>query len=198
MDALAALFTVLSNQATLVVLLEDWHWADSASRAVLARMREIVPMERLVFLVTSRPEPAVLAQWPVHGTRVLLEPLDFAASAAIIEAGLGAGRVAEGLVRRVFERTGGNPFFLEQVCRALVEQGAVTVRDGEAFIDGGSETLSLPDTVQAVIRMRLDNLEPQAREVARVAAAFGREFEHALLADVLGPEVDLAFPPSPA
>ena len=190
-DAVAALFTVLSRQATLVVLLEDWHWADSASRAVLARMREIVPMERLAFIVTTRPESAVLEQWPAHGARVPLEPLDFAASAAIIEAGLGAGHVSVRLAQRVFERTGGNPFFLEQVCRALVEQGAVSVRDGEATVEGGPETLSLPNTVQAVIRTRLDNLEPHAREVIRVAAAFGREFDHALLADVLGTDIDL-------
>src|SRR5439155_1558700 len=83
-----------------------------------------------------------------------LDPLDFAASAAIIEAGLGAGHVSVRLAQRLFERTGGNPFFLEQVCRALVEQGAVSVREGEAVVEGGPETLSLPDTVQAVIRTR--------------------------------------------
>ena len=190
-DALAELFIALSRRAALVVLIEDWHCADSASRAVLTRMREIVPAERIVFIVTGRPEPLVLDQWPVHGQRIALEPLDFAASSSIIKAGLGGQRVSGHLSQQVFERTGGNPFFLEQVCRALVEQGAVSVREGETVVEGGPETLSLPDTVQAVIRTRLDNLEPRAREVARVAAAFGREFEHALLADVLGIEVDL-------
>jgi serine/threonine protein kinase/tetratricopeptide (TPR) repeat protein len=190
-DAMAALFNVLSKRATLVLLLEDWHCADSASRSVLARMREIVPTERILFIVTTRPEQSVLDQWPARGSRISLEPLGLAASAAIIEAGLGAGHVSRRLVERVFERTGGNPFFLEQVCRALVEQGAVSLRGGEAVVEGGPETLSLPDTVQAVIRARLDNLEPRAREVVRVAAAFGREFEHALLTDVVGPDVDL-------
>jgi tetratricopeptide (TPR) repeat protein/class 3 adenylate cyclase len=191
-DALAALFAVLSRQTTLVVILEDWHWADSASRAVLARMRDIVATERILFIVTTRPEPASFDRPPAGGDSLALEPLDFAASAAVIEAGLGAGRVSDALARRVFERTGGNPFFLEQVCRALVEQGEVSVREGEAVVDGGPDTLLLPDTVQAVIRTRLDNLAPHAREVVRVAAAFGREFEHALLADVVGTDVDLA------
>ncbi|HEY2904794.1 MAG TPA: tetratricopeptide repeat protein [Vicinamibacterales bacterium] len=190
-DAMAALFTVLSKHAVLVLLLEDWHSADSASRTVLARMRRIVSSERTVFVVTTRPEPSVLEEWPADGARISLAPLDMTASGAIIEAGLGAGRVSDRLVERLYERTGGNPFFLEQVCRALVEQGAVSLRGGEAVVEGGPETLSLPDTVQAVIRARLDNLEPRAREVVRVAAAFGREFEHALLADVVGPDVDL-------
>ena len=123
---------------------------------------------------------------------VALEPLDYASSTAIIEAGLGAGRVSERLAQRVFERTGGNPFFLEQVCRALVEQGAGLRARRRGRCRRRASTLSLPDTVQAVIRTRLDNLEAPAREVARVAAAFGREFEHALLSDVVGPDVDLA------
>ncbi len=81
-------------------------------------------MERLLFVVTTRPESSASDQRQARWPTVVLEPLDFAASAAIIEAGLGAGHVSERLAQHVFERTGGNPFFLEQVCRALVEQGA--------------------------------------------------------------------------
>ena len=195
-DALAAFFTAVSQRTTVVVLFEDWHWADSASRAALARIREIVPIERLLFIVTTRPDTALLDGSLPGVSRLALEPLDFAAAAAIIEAGLSAGHVSDALVSRVFERTGGNPFFLEQVCRALVEQGAVSVRGGDAVVEGGPDTLSLPDTVQAVIRARLDNLEPHSREVVRVAAVFGREFEHALLADVVDPGIDLP-PPLP-
>ena len=55
-DALAAFFTALSQRTTVVVLFEDWHWADSASRAALARIREIVPIARLLFIVTMRPD----------------------------------------------------------------------------------------------------------------------------------------------
>ena len=188
-EALTTLFIVLSQRTTLVVVLEDWHCSDGASRAVLSRMRAIVSAERIVCIVTSRPEPAVFERPSAGSIRMALEPLDYASSTAIIGAGLRAGRVSEALVRRLFERTGGNPFFLEQVCRALVEQGAVSLHEDEAVVNG---ELSLPDTVQAVIRTRLDNLEPQAREVARVASAFGREFEYALLADVVWPDIDLA------
>ena len=190
-DALAAFFAAVSNRSPLLVLLEDWHWVDSGSRAALARISEIVFTERLLFVVTRRPGHLEAPVAP-GASRLRLEPLDFAASAAIVGAGLGMAHVSEGLARRLFERTGGNPFFLEQVCRALVEQHTVRLRDGEAVVDGGPETLSLPDTVQAVIRSRLDTLESHARAVVRIAAAFGREFEHALLADVAGPSLDLA------
>lgn len=192
LDALAAVFAVLSRDTTLVVLLEDWHWADAASCAALRRMAEIVATHTLVFIVTTRPERGAMGEWPAHGTRIQLDPLDFATSTAIMQASLRVERVSDELARRVYERTGGNPFFLEQVCSALLERGVVAARDGEAVVEGGPRALSLPDTVQAVIRTRLDNLEPRSREVLRVAAVIGRDFEHALLADVLEPEWDLA------
>jgi tetratricopeptide (TPR) repeat protein/class 3 adenylate cyclase len=191
LDALECFIAVLAARATLIVLLEDWHWADAGSRAVLARMTEIAPAHRLLLIVSARAEPGAHDAQLGEGERFRLDPLDFDASVAIMQAVLGVGRVSEALARRVAERTGGNPFFLEQVCRALLEQGAVTTRTGEAVVDGAPDALSLPDTVQAVIRTRLDNLEPETREVLRVAAVIGREFEPVLVADVLGPDVDL-------
>ena len=91
----------------------------------------------------------------------------------------------------LYERAGGNPFFLEQICTALIEQQAVTVRDGNALVTGGESALVLPHTVQGVIRARLDNLTADALEIARVAAVIGWEFDHAVLADVVPAAVDL-------
>jgi tetratricopeptide (TPR) repeat protein/class 3 adenylate cyclase len=192
LDALAAAIVVLARNTTVLVLLEDWHWADAASEAALARMIEIVAAHRLLFIVTTRPGQGGTDDWRAQGTRIQLEPLDFASSTAIMRAVLGVERLSDDLARRVYERTGGNPFFLEQLCCVLLEQRGVETRDGEASVEGGAGTLSLPDTVQAVIRSRVDNLEPRAQEVLRVAAVTGRDFEHALLAAVLGPDVDLA------
>ena len=178
LDALSAVVASLASHDTLVVLLEDWHWADSASSAALHRIAEVVAARGLLFVVTTRPERAALDELPSDDTRLQLDPLDFAASTAIMRAVLGVKRVSDELAVRVFERTGGNPFFLEQVCSALLEQGAVATTTGEALVEGGADALSLPDTVQAVIRTRLDKLEPAAREVLRVASVIGRDFEH--------------------
>ena len=73
--------------------------------------------------------------------------------------------MSDPLARRLYDRAGGNPFFLEQMCTALLEQQAVTVREGEALVEGGEGALSLPDTVQGVIRARLDNLDSHALEM---------------------------------
>lgn len=188
-DALAALISALAARATVAVLLEDWHWADAASRSTLDRLSEIVTGQRVLLVVTTRPE-----RFDVTGraseTRIDLEPLDFAASSAIMRAVLGVTHIPEAFAHQVFERANGNPFFIEQICCAIVEQGAVD-SGGEPRIKASATGLALPETVKAVIRTRLDALEPGAREVLRVAAVIGREFQHAVLAEVLDPAIDV-------
>ena len=114
----------------LVVLVEDWHWADTGSRAAFLRVAELVGSSRLVLIVTSRLEQGPGDDWPAS-TRLHLERLDFAASVTIMHAILGVDRVSDALARRLYDRAGGNPFFLEQMCAALLEQQAVSRREAE-------------------------------------------------------------------
>ena len=186
-EALAAMVVALARRATTLILLEDWQWADEASREALRRLVEMVDTHALMIVVTSRPEPGALAGVADGASRIQLPPLAGDATAAIMRAALRVDRVSDALSARVHQRTGGNPFFLEQVCRTLVEEGAVTIRDGEAVAASGVEVLRLPDTVQAVIRARLDRLDQDSRDVLRVASVIGREFGQVLLGDVLGP-----------
>ncbi|HEX2443934.1 MAG TPA: tetratricopeptide repeat protein [Vicinamibacterales bacterium] len=193
LDALAAILGVLVARGPLCVLVEDWHWADSGSRAAFMRVAELTDSSPLVLIVTSRLDLDNQGGWPPGTRRVQLEQLDLPASAAIMRAVLRVGQVSDDLARRLYDRAGGNPFFLEQMCGALLERRAVTVSDGEAVAGDGEAALSLlPDTVQGVIRARLDNLDPQALDVARIASVIGWEFDHALLAGVVPADVDLA------
>ena len=96
------------------------------------------------------------------------------------------------LARLLHERTGGNPFFLEETCQALLEAGALVVRDGEAVASDASHPVHVPETVQAVIRTRMDRLPNDARDVLRVAAVIGREFSRPVLEMLAEPTTDLA------
>jgi len=191
LEALATIVGVLARRAPVVVLVEDWHWADTGSRAAFLRIAELVGSLPLALIVTSRADAAARDEWPAQTTRVHLERLDFPPSVAIMQAVLGVRRVSDALAQRLYDRAGGNPFFLEQMCAALLEQQALTGRDDEAMFESGEGALSLPDTVQGVIRARLDNLHPQALEIVRVASVIGSEFDHALLAEVVPASVDL-------
>ena len=191
LEALAALITLHAEQRPTVLLLEDWHWADEASRATLEQLDEIVPAHRLLIIVTCRPDSST--GWSAGESRTLvhLGPLAPEASVEIMRAVLGVERVSPELARRLHERTAGNPFFLEETCHALIEGHAVVMRGGEAVAAGTSGEVQLPETVQAVIRTRLDRLDPEARDALRMASVIGREFSRDVLDAVAGPSHNL-------
>jgi serine/threonine protein kinase/tetratricopeptide (TPR) repeat protein len=173
-EALATFLIAFGRRTPTVFLLEDWHWSDAGSRETLRRFAETLATHALLVVVTTRP--VAEAASVIDGSSSLqMGPLDFDSSVAIIKSVLRGQEVSDELARRIFERTGGNPFFLEEVCHALIEKGI--------------DTLRLPDTVQAVIRARLDSLDRDALEVLRVASVIGREFDHDLLVEVLGGQV---------
>ncbi len=192
LEAIAALFTVCARSAPTVLLLEDWHWADEASRAALRQLAEIVPAFAMLLVVTSRPDGS--AEWGSadHQSVLHLAPLDSHATAAIARAILGAERVDPGLVSRLHERTGGNPFFLEEVCQALYEEGTVVVRDGQAAVVDASGSVHVPETVQGVLRTRIDRLGTDARDLLRIASVIGRDFTRGVLEDIAPTELNLA------
>lgn len=186
LDALAAFFTSQAQRAPVLLLLEDWHWADDASRLALLHLREVVAACPLLLIVTTRPDSAGWREAADQALRIDLGPLDYASSLAIMKSVLGVARVPDDLAQRLHERTGGNPFFLEEMCRGLDEAGLVTARGAEAVAAESAETLQLPDSVQAVIRSRLDRLNAEGRELLRVASVIGREFPRRILCDAMG------------
>jgi tetratricopeptide (TPR) repeat protein len=192
LDALTALFALHASRRPTLLLLEDWHWADEASQGTLRQLGEVVASVPLLVVVTSRPEGIVGWAGGEHQTRLHLGPLDLQASGAIARAVFGAERLAPDLAAQLHERTGGNPFFLEEVCLALREDGAVAIRDGEAMASDRAVALHVPDSVQGVIRTRVDRLDAVARDVLLVASVVGREFTRGVLADAMDEGVALA------
>ena len=192
LEALAVLLTLSARTTPTMLLLEDWHWADEASRVALRQLVEIVAAFPLMLVVTSRPDGSFDWGSAEHQHLMHLAPLDPAASLAIARAVLGADGVAPELAARLHERTGGNPFFLEEVCEALREEGALTVTDGVAAVAGDSASLHVPETVQGVLRTRIDRLQSDARDVLRVASVIGREFTRGVLEEVVEQGDELA------
>lgn len=190
LEAVIALVMSAAQRAPLLLLLEDWHWADDASREVLQRLVEVVDSLPIAVVVAARPEPGVLADIGSKGRVVQLGPLGPSATMKMLCALLGADRIGEDLVAQLHERTGGNPFFLEEVAHTLREEGAVVAAGGETKLTRDLESLELPDTVQAIVRARIDRLDGAAREVLRIASVIGREFSRGLLLPAVPREID--------
>jgi tetratricopeptide (TPR) repeat protein len=165
-------------------MLEDWHWVDAGSHETLQRLLDLLPEHRLLVLVTTRT--ALGADWNGDAHRALtLRPLAANHSTAMLHAVMGAREIPADLGLRVYKRTGGNPFFLEEIAHSLIEAGTVRVEEGRARLVGSLEALHIPATVQAVIRARLDRLDLEVRQVLRVASVVGRDFTQEILVRVL-------------
>jgi serine/threonine protein kinase/tetratricopeptide (TPR) repeat protein len=183
-EALVSFFTVGSRGQPLVLLLEDWHWSDTGSDDVLNQLAEMIPSYPLLVVLTSRPQADDYRPAPRGQVHLDLAPLETTSAVEVMRAALGA-RLPADLAERIGEKTGGNPFFIEELCHTLLEDGTIVVEGGTARVEGSLERVAIPDTVQAVLKTRLDRLDPEAREVLRSASVIGRHFGLQLLSRVV-------------
>ncbi|MBV8362545.1 MAG: AAA family ATPase, partial [Deltaproteobacteria bacterium] len=162
------------NQPT-VVIFEDLHWIDSETQALLDLLADSISGVRLLLLVNYRPEYRHEWSGRTHYIQLRLDPLGGENAEAMLEALLGNSADLDSLKRQVADRTGGNPFFIEEMVRALFEQG-ILVQDGSVKQARPLAQAYLPVTVQGVLAARIDRLPASDRELLYTLAVLGREF----------------------
>jgi predicted ATPase/class 3 adenylate cyclase len=175
-EALARFVLSTAERRPTVFILEDWHWHDDASDEALAHLIGLVASHALLLVVTYRSEYSPFWGTIACHTELALSPLDALDTGGIMRSVLKAGSVPQGLRDVIYERTAGNPLFTEEICRALTEEGVVVVADGNASLTRPLTQVVLPDTVQAIIRSRLDRLDWKCKETLRLASVIGRVF----------------------
>ena len=174
-----AFFSALGSAGPTVVVIEDIHWAD---RAMLDLLQELADRTQggVLFLCPSRPE--LTARRPDWGggrrsfSSVVLEPLSEADADRLVDLLLAVDDLPVPVQRRIVERAEGNPFFLEEILRKLIDEGRI-VRDGDRWrASGDIGDVEIPDTVQAVLAARIDLLEAEEKRALQAAAVVGRVF----------------------
>jgi adenylate cyclase len=170
-----------SERAPTMILVEDLHWLDPGSEAFLGSLAAVVPGTRTLLVVNFRPEyhaPWMGAGWYRH---LPLVPLDEAATEELVRGLLGSDPSLDGLSDVVRERTGGNPFFIEEVVQALADEGTLEGARGAYRLARTVEQVTIPPTVQAVLAARVDRLPPRDKRVLQTAAVIGRRFVEPVL-----------------
>ncbi|WP_409363510.1 ATP-binding protein [Bradyrhizobium liaoningense] len=173
-----------------VIVIEDIHWLDEASIEFVSALVDVVAESRVALILTYRP--TYQAPWPEAPNfhEIRLDELSDGDVAALAVELMGDHPSTRAVRQRIIERSGGNPFFAEELIRSLVDSGELGGHAGhyEAAQEPPMETL--PATVQSVIAARIDRLLPRDKEVLQVGATIGREFPLAVLAEVTTAPVD--------
>jgi class 3 adenylate cyclase/tetratricopeptide (TPR) repeat protein len=174
-----------------LVVFEDLHWIDAETQALLDGLVESLPTARLLLLVNYRPEYQHGWSGKSYYRQLRIEPLPPASAEALLNALLGEDPSLAPLQRLLIERTEGNPFFLEESVRALVETNALVGDRGAYRLARAQATLQIPATAQAILAARIDRLSPEDKRLLQSASVIGKDVPFALLQAIAGEPEDV-------
>jgi class 3 adenylate cyclase len=191
-DVLCRLANPPKRRNTLVLVIEDLHWVDQASEAMLTELIATVAGTKTLVLVNYRPEYSP----PWLGSEIYrelaLEPLSAADTGALLRDIAGADASLDGLETAIHERTGGNPFFIEEVVRELAESSYLRGERGAYRLARPIDDAGVPVAVQTILAARIDRLAPEAKSLLQVASVIGLELREVLLRLAAGLEPEQA------
>src|SRR5262249_30163421 len=192
LDALNRVLLRESQEQPLLLVFEDLHWIDSETQALLTSLVESLPSARLLLLVNYRPEYQHGWGSKTYYTQLRLDPLPPVSADELLHALLGADAGLQPLTHLLIARTEGNPFFLEESVRTLVETGVLVGEPGAYCLGQALPTIQVPATVQAVLAARIDRLPPEEKRLLQTAAVIGYEVPAPLVQAVAElPEAEL-------
>jgi class 3 adenylate cyclase/tetratricopeptide (TPR) repeat protein len=181
LDALKHALLRESQVQPLLLVFENLHWIDAETQAFLDGLVESLPAARMLLLVNYRPEYHHSWRNKTYYTQLRLDPLAPASAEALLESLLGDKAGLASLKARVIELTQGNPFFLEESVRTLIETGILVGEPRAYRLARALPSLQVPATVQAVLAARIDRLPPGEKALLQTAAVIGHEVPLALL-----------------
>jgi class 3 adenylate cyclase len=180
-EALRQLLLRAAARKPQVLVFEDLHWSDAATREFLRYLLDSIPRAGALILLTLRPGSDIALGERTYATRLALHNLSAAESGEMAEAVLASADLPAELHALLRRKAEGNPFFVEEVIKALGETGSIR-RQGEHWVLARPlDQIAVPDTIQDVLMSRIDRLEDEPRQALQLAAVIGREFTQRLL-----------------
>ena len=181
--ALRLIVEALAARGPVILIIEDLHWADPATIEILTVLSELTDLLPLMLLVTSRPDSEgggwdfrfqAQRHYPHRLTELALVPLPSDESERLVENLLHVAELPELIRGRILEQSEGNPFFVEEVIRTLIEEGMLR-REGERWVAAGDVSrLVMPATLRGLIAARIDRLPAAAKATLQRASVVGR------------------------
>ncbi len=177
----------------LIIVTEDLHWADTSSIELLESLFRLAETQRILFINVFRPNhpetgdrilETIMEKIPVYYVVINLEPLNEQMGEMLINNMLNIKGLQHAIVDQIIQRSGGNPFFIEEVVRSFIDEGAVVRTNGVFKVTEKIEGMVIPHTINDVLMARIDRLDENTRDLVKVASVIGRSFFYRILAEV--------------
>ncbi len=192
--ALQKLVQALASRQPLVLVLEDLHWADPSSTELFTKLLPQVSAIPMLLCMTTRPDReapgwrlVTAARETLGGslTEISLNTLSEGDSRKLVANLLEIEALPDEMRRLILKKAEGNPFFVEELIRMLIDRGAIVYRDGGWVAAAEIETLEIPDNLEGLLMARIDRLPEEAKQILRVASVIGRQFPVKVLEYIL-------------
>jgi tetratricopeptide (TPR) repeat protein len=180
-DGIKRLLLRHSQVQPLLLIIENLHWIDAGTQAVLDSLVESLPTARLLLLVNYRPEYHHAWGSKTFYTQLRLDPLPVETAEELLGGLLGDADELQPIKQLLIEWTEGNPFFLEESVRTLVETAVLVGERGAYRLAKPASSLQVPASVQAILAARMDRLPPEEKHLLQVAAVIGKDVPFPLL-----------------
>jgi len=184
-EAVKNLLITLSRQKPLVVFVDDVHWMDKMSEELLAYFSRCILDQPILLLAAYRPEGAPPWAQGTHYQRLGLETLSSKSSVRLVRNVLGGPALEPELEEKIVEKTEGNPFFVEEIVRELLERGDL-MKAGDRYVcKHPIDQCEIPNTIQGVLAARMDRLSDDLKRTVQIASVIGRDFAFRLLKSIM-------------
>jgi class 3 adenylate cyclase/tetratricopeptide (TPR) repeat protein len=188
------LLCTLAEAAPLIIVLEDLHWADQSSLRLLTALLRLVTEHRILIIPVFRPDYRETAEGTVAEgielpaawhRQITVAALTEQQSTVLIENLLQIDDLPLAARRLITQKAEGNPFYIEEVIRSLIDQRAIERRGSRYVFTAALESVRIPGTIQEVIMTRVDHLDDATRHLLQVASVIGRSFYRPLIGEIL-------------
>ena len=180
-----------SQNRPLVLAVEDLHWIDKTSEEFLGYLIGFLANAKIMLLLLYRPE--YTHQWASKSyyRQIGVDQLSVTSSAELVQSILEEGEVAPELRQLILTTAAGNPLFMEEFTRSLLENGSIQRKDHQYVLTRKASEIPVPDTIQAIIAARMDRLEDNLKRTMQVASVIGRDFAYRILQTITGTKEEL-------
>jgi len=186
LDGIKRLLLAESRVQPLLVVFEDLHWVDAESQAFLEALVDSLPTARMLLFINYRPEYQHPWGHKTYFREIRLDPLPPDTTDELLDSMLGNDPALQPLKRLLVDRTEGNPFFVEESIRELVEMKFLAGERGHYRLVKAAESLHIPNSARAILAARIDRLASEDKWILQAAAVVGTDVPFSLLKAIAG------------